>query len=134
MQGFLVLNCIIGGQTLASVSSHLNDTLGIVIISVISLAVRLILLHPFVWCAERFVGDVLWLSVPSLVRIYRCVAKLAKACPQVREHCMATECHRFHCHASPWLPTAACKPSRGGPFSYSKISPVLCVYYRFEYY
>ena len=39
MQGFLILNCIIGGQTLASVSSHLNDTLGIVIISVISLAV-----------------------------------------------------------------------------------------------
>ncbi|KAI0694516.1 cytosine-purine permease [Cytidiella melzeri] len=39
MQGFLILNCIIGGQTLASVSSHLDDTLGIVIISLISLAV-----------------------------------------------------------------------------------------------
>ena len=39
MQGFLILNCIIGGQTLASVSSHLNDTLGIVIIGVISLVV-----------------------------------------------------------------------------------------------
>ena len=39
MQGFLILNCIIGGQTLASVSSHLDDTLGIVIISVISLVV-----------------------------------------------------------------------------------------------
>ncbi|KAI1798002.1 purine-cytosine permease [Ganoderma leucocontextum] len=39
MQGFLILNCIIGGQTLASVSSHLNDTLGIVIIGVISLLV-----------------------------------------------------------------------------------------------
>ncbi|KAI0341334.1 cytosine-purine permease [Trametopsis cervina] len=39
MQGFLILNCIIGGQTLASVSSHLDDTLGIVIIGVISLAV-----------------------------------------------------------------------------------------------
>lgn len=45
MQGFLVLNCIIGGQTLASVSPHLNDTLGIVIISVISLAVRTVVLH-----------------------------------------------------------------------------------------
>ena len=45
MQGFLILNCIIGGQTLASVSPHLNDTLGIVIISVISLAVRNIILH-----------------------------------------------------------------------------------------
>ncbi|GJE86609.1 cytosine-purine permease [Phanerochaete sordida] len=38
MQGFLILNCIIGGQTLASVSSHLDDTLGIVIIGLISLA------------------------------------------------------------------------------------------------
>lgn len=40
MQGFLILNSIIGGQVLASVSSHLNDTLGIVIIGLISLAVR----------------------------------------------------------------------------------------------
>ncbi|EGO29194.1 hypothetical protein SERLADRAFT_359352 [Serpula lacrymans var. lacrymans S7.9] len=39
MIGFLILNCIIGGQTLASVSSRLDDTLGIVIISIISLAV-----------------------------------------------------------------------------------------------
>lgn len=67
MQGFLILNCIIGGQMLASVSSRLNDTLGIVIISVISLAVRSDLLHPFIRCAEPFVGDLLWLSVPSLV-------------------------------------------------------------------
>ena len=40
MQGFLILNCIVGGQTLASVSNgHLDDTLGIVIIGVISLVV-----------------------------------------------------------------------------------------------
>jgi purine-cytosine permease-like protein len=39
LQGFLVLNSIIGGQTLASVSDHLNDTAGIVVISVISLIV-----------------------------------------------------------------------------------------------
>ncbi|KAI0765309.1 purine-cytosine permease [Fomes fomentarius] len=39
MQGFMILNCIIGGQTLASVSDHLNETLGIVIIGVISLVV-----------------------------------------------------------------------------------------------
>ncbi|KAI0826401.1 cytosine-purine permease [Irpex lacteus] len=39
MQGFLILNCIIGGQTLASVSGHLDDTLGIVIIGVISLII-----------------------------------------------------------------------------------------------
>ncbi|KAJ3537739.1 hypothetical protein NM688_g6634 [Phlebia brevispora] len=39
MEGFLILNCIIGGQTLAAVSDHLNDTLGIVIIGVISMLV-----------------------------------------------------------------------------------------------
>ncbi|GBE87392.1 hypothetical protein SCP_1100670 [Sparassis crispa] len=38
MQGFLILNCIIGGQTLAAVSHHLDDTLGIVIVGLISLA------------------------------------------------------------------------------------------------
>jgi purine-cytosine permease-like protein len=40
MQGFLILNCIVGGQTLASLSPHLDDTLGIVIIGIISLVVR----------------------------------------------------------------------------------------------
>lgn len=39
MQGYLILNCIIGGQSLAAVSHHLNDTLGIVIVGVISLLV-----------------------------------------------------------------------------------------------
>ncbi|KAF8056624.1 purine-cytosine permease [Lyophyllum atratum] len=39
MQGFLILNCIIGGQTLASVSDRLDDTAGIVIIGVLSLVV-----------------------------------------------------------------------------------------------
>ncbi|KAF4616906.1 hypothetical protein D9613_008743 [Agrocybe pediades] len=39
MQGFLILNCIIGGQTLAATSNKLDDTLGIVIIGVISLVV-----------------------------------------------------------------------------------------------
>lgn len=39
MQGFLILNCIVGGQTLAAVSTHLNATLGIVIVSVISMLV-----------------------------------------------------------------------------------------------
>ncbi|KAH7882405.1 cytosine-purine permease, partial [Phlebopus sp. FC_14] len=39
LEGFLIINCIIGGQTIASVSSHLDDTLGIVIIAVISLVV-----------------------------------------------------------------------------------------------
>ncbi|KAF9527466.1 purine-cytosine permease [Crepidotus variabilis] len=38
-QGFLILNCIIGGQALAAVSGKIDDTVGIVIISLISLAV-----------------------------------------------------------------------------------------------
>jgi len=42
-QGWLIINCIIGGQALASVSPHLNDTLGIVIISLVSLAVSVVL-------------------------------------------------------------------------------------------
>uniref|UniRef100_A0A8H8CG71 Uncharacterized protein n=1 Tax=Psilocybe cubensis TaxID=181762 RepID=A0A8H8CG71_PSICU len=37
--GFLILNCIIGGQIIAAVSTKLDDTLGIVIISLISLVV-----------------------------------------------------------------------------------------------
>lgn len=67
MQGFLILNCTIGGQTLASVSSHLNDTLGIVIIGLISMAVS----GPFLYYARinfRGVrGDVLRLPGHSLV-------------------------------------------------------------------
>jgi len=39
-QGFLILNCIIGGQALAVVSNKLDDTLGIIIIGVISLVVQ----------------------------------------------------------------------------------------------
>lgn len=39
LQGYVILDCIIGGQVLASVSPDLNDTLGIVIIGVISLVV-----------------------------------------------------------------------------------------------
>lgn len=60
MQGFLILNCIIGGQTLASVSTHLDDTLGIVIIGVISLAVSAIFLatvdHSSAGLRSRSVG------------------------------------------------------------------------------
>lgn len=51
MQGFLILNCIVGGQTLSSVSDRLDDTLGIVIISLLSLVVgrtKLGCLLPFV--------------------------------------------------------------------------------------
>ena len=38
-EGFLILNCIVGGQALAAASQNLDDTLGIVIIGVISLVV-----------------------------------------------------------------------------------------------
>ncbi|TBU25726.1 permease for cytosine/purines, uracil, thiamine, allantoin-domain-containing protein [Dichomitus squalens] len=39
MQGYLIVNTIIGGQTLAEVSDHLNATLGIIIIALISLII-----------------------------------------------------------------------------------------------
>lgn len=42
MQGYLVINAIVGGQTLAEVSSHLDATLGIVIIALISLFVSIV--------------------------------------------------------------------------------------------
>ena len=40
-QGFSILNVIVGGQTLAAATPHLDATLGIVITGLISLAVRL---------------------------------------------------------------------------------------------
>ncbi len=40
MQGYVIINCIVGGQMLASVSSHLDDAAGIVITGLISLGVR----------------------------------------------------------------------------------------------
>ncbi|TFY57626.1 hypothetical protein EVJ58_g6912 [Rhodofomes roseus] len=39
LQGYLILNTIVGGQTLGSVSAHLNASLGIVIIALVTLAV-----------------------------------------------------------------------------------------------
>lgn len=39
LQGFLVLNCIVGGQTLSSVSNHLSWSVGIVVVTLISLLV-----------------------------------------------------------------------------------------------
>ncbi|KAI0649846.1 permease for cytosine/purines, uracil, thiamine, allantoin-domain-containing protein [Trametes meyenii] len=49
MQGYLVINTIIGGQTLAEVSSHLNATLGIVIIALCSLAITFCGCHVLHW-------------------------------------------------------------------------------------
>ena len=39
MQGYLIINCIIGGQTLGAVLPHPSATLGIVITGLISLVV-----------------------------------------------------------------------------------------------
>ena len=69
MQGFLILNCIIGGQALASVSTRLDDSLGIVIIAIVSLVVRYhalrapggIVVPVRKLTAPVIVGDVLWL-------------------------------------------------------------------------
>ena len=40
MQGYVIINCIIGGQTLAAVSPHLDPAAGIIITGLISLGVR----------------------------------------------------------------------------------------------
>ncbi|KAF8804586.1 hypothetical protein BYT27DRAFT_7213747 [Phlegmacium glaucopus] len=48
-QSFLILNCIIGGQTLATVSHKLDDTLGIVIIGLISSVLLGFLLPMLAW-------------------------------------------------------------------------------------
>ncbi|CAL1709708.1 unnamed protein product [Somion occarium] len=39
MQGYLIINCIVGGQTLASISNHLSPAVGVVIIGLVSFAV-----------------------------------------------------------------------------------------------
>ena len=59
LQGFLILNTIVGGQTLAAVSDSLDDTLGIVIIAVISLAVSFCgykVIHMYIYAALRSSG------------------------------------------------------------------------------
>jgi len=63
MQGFLILNCIIGGQALASVSKRLDDSLGIVIIAIVSLVVRIYAL----WAPGGIVVPVRKLTLPVIV-------------------------------------------------------------------
>ncbi|KAG1868499.1 cytosine-purine permease [Suillus subluteus] len=75
-EGFLILNCIIGGQTIASLSSQLNDTLGIVIISITSLVVT--------FCGYRVIHwyeSVAW--IPNVIAF---IAMLAIGYPQLREN------------------------------------------------
>lgn len=76
LQGFLILNCIIGGQVLASLSSHLDDTLGIVIIAVISLVVT--------FCGYRIIHwyeSIAW--IPNVIAF---IAMLGVGYPQLRDN------------------------------------------------
>jgi NCS1 nucleoside transporter family len=76
MQGFLILNCIIGGQTLASLSSRLNDTLGIVIIGIITLVVT--------FCGYRIIHwyeCVAW--IPNVIAF---ITMLGVGYPQLRDN------------------------------------------------
>ncbi|KAG1837358.1 permease for cytosine/purines, uracil, thiamine, allantoin-domain-containing protein [Suillus subalutaceus] len=78
-EGFLILNCIIGGQTIASLSPQLNDTLGIVIIGITSLVVT--------FCGYRVIHwyeSVAW--IPNVIAF---IAMLAIGYPQLRENLSA---------------------------------------------
>ena len=71
--GWLIINSIVGGQVLAAVSTHLNDTAGIVIIVIISFVVsyRLICSISGVIISTKSSCDTalfLWVQSPSLVR------------------------------------------------------------------
>ncbi|KAH7920122.1 hypothetical protein BV22DRAFT_1133321 [Leucogyrophana mollusca] len=76
LQGFLIISCILGGQALASISSHLDVSLGIVIISLISLVLT--------FCGYRVVHwyqSVAW--VPNVVAF---ITMLALGYPQLHEN------------------------------------------------
>jgi len=92
MQGFLILNCIIGGQTIASVSSHLDDTLGIVIISVISLVVGTSVYGTYF--SHFLSGDIFRVPFSSLVR---------NRCPRCARSFHPYDSTRYECVA--WIPS-----------------------------
>ena len=69
------MNCIIGGQTIASVSPHLDDTLGIVIIGFISLAVGASVYGTYF--SHCLSGDIFRIPLSSLVR--NCCFQCAKS-------------------------------------------------------
>ncbi|KAG1902473.1 cytosine-purine permease [Suillus fuscotomentosus] len=100
LEGFLILNCIIGGQTIASLSSQLDDTLGIVILGIISLV---ILRSLSVDTASSIGGNI---STPVIQNMSEClihryesvawipnviafIAMLAVGYPQLRENLSA---------------------------------------------
>ena len=60
-QSYLILNTIIGGQALAAVSDKLNDTLGIVVIALISFSVGF-----SGWYTEYLLAEILLLQFSCL--------------------------------------------------------------------
>ncbi|KAG1820650.1 cytosine-purine permease [Suillus variegatus] len=76
-EGFLVLNCIIGEQTLASLSSRLDDTLGLAILGIISLG------NSDRMATHRY-ESVAW--IPNVISF---IAMLAIGYPQLRENLSA---------------------------------------------
>ncbi|KAG2751148.1 cytosine-purine permease [Suillus brevipes Sb2] len=79
LEGFLILNCIIGGQTIASLSSQLDDTLGIVILGIVSLVIT--------FCGYRVIHwyeSIAW--IPNVIAF---IAMLAVGHPQLRENLSA---------------------------------------------
>ncbi|KIK34797.1 hypothetical protein CY34DRAFT_812678 [Suillus luteus UH-Slu-Lm8-n1] len=78
-EGFLILNCIIGGQTIASLSSQLDDTLGIVILAIVSLVIT--------FCGYRVIHwyeSVAW--IPNVIAF---IVMLAVGYPQLSENLSA---------------------------------------------
>jgi hypothetical protein len=69
MQGYVILNSIIAGQTLGVINSHLTPALGIVIIGLASLAVcsQLHCFYGQVWQLTVLQDFNMWLSGHSLV-------------------------------------------------------------------
>ncbi|KAG2132700.1 cytosine-purine permease [Suillus bovinus] len=79
LEGFLILNCIIGGQTIASLSSQLDDTLGIVIIGIISLVIT--------FCGYRVIHwyqSVAW--IPNVIAF---IVMLVVGYPHLRDNLSA---------------------------------------------
>ena len=72
-QGYLIINTIIGGQALGSVSQHLNATLGIVIIGLITLGVSFRPFHIISFLTSR--------------RLSRSSSAAAASCTGMRHSC-----------------------------------------------
>jgi purine-cytosine permease-like protein len=91
MQGYLILYCIVAGQTLASISHHLNDTVGIVIISVLTLVVSKS--SDTAILANVCLDDYLW--IPDSTLVISCLI-------HYQRHPLPLMPNRFECLA--WIP------------------------------